>query len=117
MQVRLRPAGLGRGAAVAAPAPRHARGLARGAPVVLRENQLHGPFEHRARRPGARREPLLELGAFYTQERGELVAPALQVLALLQNARTHLGPSRLVNHGAAASKFGARVVIIPMDMG
>src|SRR4051812_33059204 len=78
---------------------RYTRRLARGAAIVLGENQLHRALEHRARRTGARREPLLELGRLDVQVTGKLVAPALQVLALLQYARAHLCPSRLLDHG------------------
>src|SRR5438034_10607293 len=88
------------GRPVAAPPPRHAGGFARRTAVVLGEDQLHRPLEHRARRPGARREPFLELRALDAEKRGELVAAALQLLALLQNARAHLCPSWLVDHAA-----------------
>src|SRR5258706_14313559 len=113
MQARCltRPSGptLGRRPIAAAPA-RHSRGLARGAPVMLRQDQLHSPLERGPRRPGTRREPFIELGCLYAEESGEPVAAALQVLALLQDARTHLCPSRLVDHGglrASAVPSGA----------
>ena len=71
---------------------------------MLRQDQLHSPLEHGPRRPGARGEPFIELGRLYAEESGEPVAAALQVLALLQDARAHLCPSRLVDHSVYASK-------------
>jgi uncharacterized protein len=66
---------------------------------MLREDQLHRALEHRARRTGARLEPVLQLGAPNTEKGSELLAPPLQLLALLKYARTHLGPAWLVDHG------------------
>ena len=71
---------------------------------MLRKDQFHRPLEDRPRRPGTGREPLIELARLYAEESAELVAPALQVLALLQDARTHLCPSRLLIHRVPASK-------------
>ncbi len=81
------------------PAPaRYARRLAGSPPVVLRQDQLHGPLEHGPRRSGPRGEPLLELGLLYAKEASEFRAPALQMLALLEDARAHLSPTGLMNH-------------------
>ena len=65
---------------------------------MLGEDELHRPLEHRARRARARGEPLLQLGRGNAEEPGQPVAPALQVLALLQNAGAHLRPTWLLNH-------------------
>src|SRR3954454_1456017 len=92
---------LGRRLIAAAPA-RHSRSLARRAPVMLRQDQLHSPLEHGPRRAGTRRALFIEPGCLSAKESGEPVAAALQVLALLQDARTHFCPSSLVDHSVHA---------------
>src|SRR5919108_4073154 len=91
------------GGAVRAPALGHAGRFLRRAPVVLREDQLHRALEPRARRTRARGEPLIELGGVYAKKRSELLAATLEILTLLEDAGTHLGPSR-VHHGRPQSK-------------
>src|SRR5438874_1600894 len=93
------------GRTIRSAASRHPGRLAGRAPVMLFEDQFHGALEHRSRRTGSRREPFVELAFLDTEETCKPVAPALQVLALLENARAHLRPSWLLDHGAAASKM------------
>jgi uncharacterized protein len=76
---------------------------------VLGEDQLHRALEHRARRTRARGEPVIELGALYAEKPGEALAAALQVFALVKNARAHLCPSWM-HHGRPESKSRTRLM-------
>src|SRR5437762_14142726 len=89
---------------VGAPPLGHAGRFLRRPPVMLGQDQLHRALESLARRTRAPRQPVLELGLRHAEKRRELRPPALQELALLQDARAHLCPSWVMNHGAAASK-------------
>src|SRR6266850_5476985 len=86
-------------------APRHLAGaLERRAPVMLREDQLHGLLEHRARRAALCREPLLELVFGDAEELRQALPAAAQKLALVKDPGAHVRPSRVLDHGARASK-------------
>src|SRR4051812_4194508 len=95
---------------VGTPPPR--RGAARffeaGATVVLREDDVHRLLEHRARRTGLGGQPEGELMRMDLEQRGEVLAAALEGFTLLEDAGAHFSPSRLLFHRVQGSKACAR---------
>src|SRR3954447_2325799 len=93
--------GLRRRSTIASASLRHAGRFLRRAAVVLGEDDPHPPLDRRARRARARGDPVVELRFGYLQEPREPLAPALQEFALLEDARAHLRPPRMLvlHHG------------------
>src|SRR4051812_50155240 len=80
---------------------------------MLGQDNFHRPLERRAWRPGARRDPVVELGLGHLQETGEALAAALQVFALLEDAGAHFRPPGvLLVHGREQSKRRSRLLAV-----
>lgn len=99
------------GLAVGPPPPRHVRGLLlHGCPaLVLGEDDVDRLLEHRPRRPRFGGDPLRDVVRMRLENGRELLAAAGDHLALLQDARAHLRPSRLLFHRLVRSNRYARV--------
>src|SRR5688572_4210230 len=88
---------------MAAPARQAAGGLVARATVVLGQDDFHRLLEYRARRPALRAQPQAEVVGMHPQVARQVLAAALDHLALLEDARAHLGPAGFMLHGEAAS--------------